>query len=144
MTLATEPDGDRNTGLKERIAPRVADLSPALRAAADYILKNPDTVAMHSLRKVAELTDLNPPTFTRLARSLGFANYEALRELCRQELQQSHSVFADKAASLQQRPGKGKGTFLPAHAAASIAADKVRVPITSAAIVIRGKRWRNR
>ncbi len=121
MTVATGPDVDRNAGLRKRIAPHVADLSPALRVAADYILKNPDVVAMHSLRKVAELTDLNPPTFTRLAQSLGFANYEALRELCRQELQQNNSVFAAKAASLQRRSGKGKGTFLPTHATASIA-----------------------
>lgn len=121
MTLATEPDAGPTARLRERIAPRVADLSPALRVAADYVLKNPDIVAMHSLRKVAELTDLNPPTFTRLAQSLGFANYEALRELCRLELQQNNSMFAEKAASLQRRQGKGRGSFLPAHATASIA-----------------------
>lgn len=137
MPVATEPDADPKAELRDRIALHVAELSPVLRVAADYILKNPDIVAMHSLRKVAELTDLNPPTFTRLAQSLGFANYEAMRELCRQELQQSHSVFAAKAASLQQRQGKGKGTFLPAHAAASIANIESLVETTDLAALAR-------
>ena len=38
------------TKLRQTILPRVQGLSPTLRVAADYILKNPDTVAMHSLR----------------------------------------------------------------------------------------------
>lgn len=111
----------REAGLREMVVPRVQDLSPALRLAADYVLKNPDFVAMHSLRKVAEVTELNPPTFSRLAQSLGFENYEELRELCRQEVQQGSVSFADKAASLQQRQSSGKGSILPTHAAASIA-----------------------
>ncbi|MGI9475318.1 MAG: MurR/RpiR family transcriptional regulator [Hyphomicrobiaceae bacterium] len=113
-------DAGLDAGLRGMVLPRVQELSPTLRLAADYVLKNPDVVAMHSLRKVAEITDLNPPTFTRLARSLGLQNYEALRELCRQEIQQNSGSFADKAASLQRRQSSAKGAFLPAHAAASI------------------------
>lgn len=109
-----------NVGLKERVAPRIRDLSPTLRLAADYVLKHPELVAMHSLRRVAEESDLNPPTFTRLAQSLGFQNYEELRQLCRYEIQQNSSSFADKAASLQRSQGDAAGALLPSHALASI------------------------
>lgn len=116
MTVDANTDRD----LRQLVAARAASLSPTLRQAADYVLKNPDMIAMHSLRKVAEETAINPPTFTRLAKSLGFENYEALRELCRRGLQQTSGSFADKAALLQRRQGKGRGSFLPTHAAASM------------------------
>ena len=106
--------------LKEAVAPRIRDLSPTLRLAADYVLKNPEVIAMHTLRRVADISELNPPTFTRLAKSLGFNNYEELRELCRREIQQSSRSFADKAASLQRHQRDVADALLPSHAAASV------------------------
>ena len=107
------------TALREAILPHVQDLSPALQLAADYVLKNPNIAAMRSLRQMAEISRINPPTFTRLAQSLGFDSYEELRELCRQAIQGT-STFSDKALALQKRTSSGPGTFISSHAAASI------------------------
>ncbi len=106
--------------LRDIILPKLQNLSPALRDAADYVLKNPNAVAMRSLRQVAELSGLKPPTYTRLAQSLGFRAYEELRELCRQDMVQSSTSISDKALALQQLKGGGPGSFLSRHAAASI------------------------
>ena len=106
--------------LRAVIQPRVPDLSPALRRAADFVLRNPETIAMRSLRQVAEDSDVRAPTYSRLARSLGFETFEELRELCRQEVQQQSISFAAKASALQARENSGAGKFLPSHAAASI------------------------
>lgn len=107
--------------LKDVIVPRVQDLSPALQVAADYVLKNPNVVAMRTLRHAAELSHVNPPTFTRLAQALGLKNYEELRELCRQELEHGPTTFAEKTAALQKREGNGEGSFFSSHATASAA-----------------------
>ena len=105
--------------LRQTVVPHVETLTPALRQAADYILKNPNIVAMHSLRQVAEMSGVNPPTFTRLAQSLGFEAYEQLRELCRQEVEQTVTSFSAKASALQDQTGSDPGDLLSRHAAAS-------------------------
>ena len=46
-------------------------------------------VAMRSLRQIATASELSPPTFSRLARAVGCADYEALREICRHETTRS-------------------------------------------------------
>lgn len=59
-------------------------------------------VAMRSLRQIASAAKLSPPTFSRLARTVGCADYEALREMCRHETTRRSQTFADKAKLLQR------------------------------------------
>ncbi len=59
-------------------------------------------VAMRSLRHIAAAAKLSPPTFSRLARTVGCADYEALREICRHETTRRSQTFADKAKLLQR------------------------------------------
>lgn len=65
---------------------RVDGLSPQLRRAARFVVDNPGEIATRSLRHVAQAADLPPPTFTRLARAIGYESYGELRELCRAAL----------------------------------------------------------
>jgi DNA-binding MurR/RpiR family transcriptional regulator len=57
---------------------------------------------MRSLRQIAGSVALPPPTFTRLARSVGCESYEELREICRGEISRRTRSFAEKAQSLQR------------------------------------------
>lgn len=107
--------------LHDAIMPKVADLSPALRNAADYVIRHPDSVAMLSLRRIARESKLPPTTFSRLAKSLDFDSYEALRDLCRDDIRQRAQSFADKAETLQTHAINGTGSLLKRHAAVSIA-----------------------
>ena len=68
----------------EAFAPdRVDGLSPQLRRAARFVVDNPGVIATRSLRHVAQEADLPPPTFTRLARAVGYESYSELRDFCR-------------------------------------------------------------
>lgn len=100
------------------------DLSPQLKVAAQYVLDNPQNVAMRSLRHIANESDLAPPTFSRLARAIGYEDYEAMRDSCRTEVEETHLSLADRAALLQKtdnmNPKEGHGSFAAIHAQSSV------------------------
>ncbi len=62
---------------------RLVRLSPKLQRAARFVLSQPETVAVKSMRKIAEDSDVHPTTMLRFARTLGFSRYEEFRELFR-------------------------------------------------------------
>ncbi len=77
------------------------ELSPQLRQAAEYVAANPIEVSYRSMRAIADKTGLAPPTFSRLARSLGFESYEALREACRVAAKDAYSGYHERAEALR-------------------------------------------
>jgi DNA-binding MurR/RpiR family transcriptional regulator len=109
---AAEGIGEGRPGvfsLQDRIAAHFDGLSPQLKVAARYIAEHPQEVAMRSLRQIAGRLALSPPTFTRLARSVGCETYEELREICRLEITRRTRTFAEKALSLQHHGRRGGG-----------------------------------
>lgn len=98
-------------------AETLGELSPQLRRAARFVLDNPDEVATRSLRQVARAANLPPPTFSRLARAIGFDSYDALRETCRGNIGR-RGRLADKALALVE--SRTEAPFLATHAAATI------------------------
>ncbi len=106
------------------LARHLDDLSPKLRAAADFVLEHPEEVATQSMRHVARLSRLQPPTFSRMARAVGCKNFEELREHCRADLKRSTLSFAEKALVLQQpelsNSEAGPGTFIVRQAEAAV------------------------
>lgn len=100
---------------------QLTDLSPQLRRAALYVIKHPDDVATRSLRHVAQAANLPPPTFSRLARAVGYDSYDALRETCRSGITQRKSQFADKALDLiSGKAASDNDPFLVSYAAAAM------------------------
>jgi DNA-binding MurR/RpiR family transcriptional regulator len=95
--------------LQDRIAAHFDGLSPQLKVAARYVAEHPQEVAMRSLRQIANSLALSPPTFTRLARSVGCETYEELREICRSEITRRTRTFAEKAESLQHHGRRDGG-----------------------------------
>lgn len=88
---------DERVSINDLIAHRYEALSPQLRVAADYVVGHFHDVASRSLRAVAAGSNLNPPTYSRLARALGLNSYEEMRELCRSEIKRQSFSFAEKA-----------------------------------------------
>lgn len=88
--------------IRTAISANYAELSETLRVAADYIAENKIEIATRSLRSVASASGVSPASYTRLARAIGYADYEALREQARLELsQRGQDSFQDKARRLQ-------------------------------------------
>lgn len=106
--------------MSEALAPhRIERLSPQLRRAAKFVADNPGEVATRSLRHIAQEAEIPAPTFSRLARAIGFDNYDALKDRCRNDVLSRHGDFPDVDLALK---GAEVETFtLPEHVQASIA-----------------------
>ena len=87
---------------------RAHSLSPQLRQAADYVAANPIEVSFRSMRYIAGKTGLTPPTFSRLARSLGFESYEQLKEACRVAAKDTYSGYRERAEALRVGHDEGR------------------------------------
>lgn len=65
--------------VERRIDEQFDALSPELQRAARWLRQNGPAVAVHSMRQSAHLAGVAPVTMTRLARRLGFADFDSLR-----------------------------------------------------------------
>ena len=77
-------------------------LSPQLQQCARYIIDHPHEVGLQSMRSLAVNADVNPNSFVRLAKQLGFDGYESMRERFRDFVRGGSGSFADRATWLQQ------------------------------------------
>jgi len=66
--------------IDERIARHHADLSPQERRAADTLLEHLDDLATYRAAELAALAGVSKATMSRLFRSLGFADFDEVRE----------------------------------------------------------------
>lgn len=82
------------------IRDRFDTMSPQLQLAARHLLDHPEDVAVSSMRSVASQARVNPPTLVRLAQSLGFGGWQALRQLCIAHFRTHPKPYAAKAKSL--------------------------------------------
>ena len=91
------------------------DLPKKLGRAARYALDNPDRIAFDSMRTVATTCQVASPTMLRLARALGFENYEDFRREFQQNFVQKG--FGSRADALRS----GAATDRKDHISTSIA-----------------------
>ncbi len=119
---ATKNEMQSALTIKDQVSARMDKLSPKLRQAAHYVADHPEEVATRSLRYLAGITEMSPPTFSRLATTLGYKNYEALREDCREQISRQRLIFGEKARVLQESDGTepAQGLFALRQAAAAI------------------------
>jgi DNA-binding MurR/RpiR family transcriptional regulator len=79
------------------------EMSPQVRRATEFVLRNPALIAMHSMRRVAEEANVTPPTMLRMVKTLGFDGYETFRDVYRQGYHLVVSDFGGRARKLQLR-----------------------------------------
>ena len=107
--------------IEDRIAQAYPALSGQLQAAADFVAGNRVDVATRSLRTLASSSGVSPATFSRLARALGYDDYETLREASRQDVSARQMSFAERAGRLQAEARcAGSADFLTRQAGACI------------------------
>ncbi len=107
--------------MEERISQNYQTLSDKLRVAADFVVDNPIDLATRSLRSLAVSSGVSPATFSRLARALGYEDYESLREAGRASVGRKLVPFSQRAhALLSEKEEKDGKTFLRRQAAACI------------------------
>ncbi len=69
--------------MRDRLQAAYSSLSPQLRNAARFALKEPAYVALYPLRRVSGRAGVSPATMVRLAAQLGFATYNDFRDAFR-------------------------------------------------------------
>lgn len=83
-------------------------LTPELAKAATYVLENPNSIGVTSIREVAKAADVHPNTLVRMARAVGFEGYEDFRRPFREEIKRGRESFPDRARWLQSLAKGGK------------------------------------
>ena len=85
--------------LAEAIIKAFDGMSAQLQAAARYVLDHPSDVALLSMREQARQAGVQPATMTRLAKHLGLAGYDNVRDLYAEALRGGDAGFAGKAGA---------------------------------------------
>ena len=83
-------------------------MSEQLQAAARYVLNQPRDVALLSMREQARQAGVQPATMTRLAKHLGLAGYEDIRQLYADAMRNDVTGFAGRVGA-QAKSQKLKG-----------------------------------
>lgn len=86
-----------------------SDLTPELQKAARFMLEHPEEVGLNSMRSVAKAAGVKPATVSRLSKTLGFEEYDVLREPFRQRLRKNEPEFASRMRDVQRRGSGDKG-----------------------------------
>jgi DNA-binding MurR/RpiR family transcriptional regulator len=84
----------------EALLQRLPQLSPKLARAAKLIIDRPHMVATHSMRELAREAEVAAPTLLRLARLMGYDNYQDFRTVFRSAIENYN--FEQRASHLQQ------------------------------------------
>ena len=94
----------------ERLLTEFDDLSGQLQLCARYLIDHPHEVGLQSMRTLAQAADVQPNSFVRLARHLGFDGYQALRERFRDFVRGGVGSSPDRVRWLQEMDRKGGST----------------------------------
>jgi DNA-binding MurR/RpiR family transcriptional regulator len=78
-----------------------------LQLCARYIIDHPNEVGLQSMRTLAASAEVQPNSFVRLARHLGFEGYDAMRERFRDFVRGGIGSTPDRVRWLQQMDRKG-------------------------------------
>lgn len=91
-----------------RLSEEFETLTPEAQKAARYVLENPQSVGVSTVREIAEFANVKPNTVVRMARQVGFDGYEDFRAAFREAIRSGPAGFPDRARWLQDVSRKGE------------------------------------
>ena len=94
----------------ERLIAEFENLPGQLQLAARHIIDHPHEVGIQSMRTLASEAEVHPNSFVRLARHLGFAGYDDLRERFRDFVRGGIGSSPDRVRWLQEMAKEGGST----------------------------------
>ncbi len=89
-------------------------LSPRLQQVAQFVLENPNEMALQTLAVIAERSNVQPSTIVRFAKSFGFEGASQMQELFRDEMiaQAPSPSYAARIREFNKRAG-ASGALAP-------------------------------
>lgn len=82
---------------------RYPEMSPQFQIAARHLIDHPEQAPVESMRRIAAHAGVQPATMVRLAQSLGYDGWDALRQVLVRSLHQTPRRYTDQARDLLQR-----------------------------------------
>ena len=131
--------------VRTTIKSRFPAMSRQLQIGARFLLERPEDVATASMRAIAGRAGVTPVTLVRLARALGFADWQALRRPFVERLKPAPAPYSARAEDLVKRrsPAALAHEYFAAHAANLAATEAMNAPreiAEAAALLARARR----
>lgn len=92
---------------------RFPDMSPQFQIGARHLIDHPEQVPVESMRRIAVSAGVQPATLVRLAQSLGYEGWEAMRQVFVRSLHQMPRRYTEQARTAMQR--RNAGSVLNRH-----------------------------
>jgi DNA-binding MurR/RpiR family transcriptional regulator len=100
-TKLDKPARDFDT-LREQIASSYDGLSNRLKLIADYALREPSALALHTGAMLGEEIGVAPSAIIRFAQHFGYSGFSEMQSVFRAELQASSTPYQDRIKNLEQ------------------------------------------
>ena len=100
--------------LRADIVRRYEELSPRLQQVAQYVLDNPNEIALQTLAVIAERSKVQPSTIVRFAKTFGYDGASEMQDLFRDEMIASppSPSYAERIREFNRRAGSN-GALAP-------------------------------
>ena len=91
--------------LRARITEIGATLPKRLQQAAEYVLNNPEKIAVSTVAELSDQAGVAPSAFMRFCQTLGFSGFSSMQKLYRDAYAQSWPDYATRLERLRERGG---------------------------------------
>ena len=98
------------TDLSRQIQKVYSDLSPVLQKVADFILANPDEVALLTIQHIAQQAGVHPSAVIRFSKVLGFDGFKSMQTIFRNNLRANTPSYTERIHVLKTEIKAGKIT----------------------------------
>ncbi len=95
--------------LVERLTARRTSLSPRLQDVAQFVLNNPEDVAILTIVEIARAAKVPPSAITRFTQELGLERFSQLQAIFRSRLVGPRLAYVDRVRGIVGRAGESEG-----------------------------------
>lgn len=95
--------------LVERLKERRTSLSPRLQDVAQFVLNNPEDVAILTIVEIARAAKVPPSAITRFTQELGLERFSELQAIFRSRLVGPRLAYVDRLRGISERAAEGEG-----------------------------------
>lgn len=97
---ANEPSPDFDS-LRDQILERRQGMPKKLAQVAEYVVNQPDEIALGTVASIAKQIGVQPSTLVRFSQALGFSGFSGLQQICRRKLQQRWPDYEERIRTLR-------------------------------------------
>jgi DNA-binding MurR/RpiR family transcriptional regulator len=126
--------------LRARIVKAADTLPKRLRQCAQYVLENPEKIAVSTVAELAEAAGVQPSAFIRFSQSIGFSGFSEMQKLYRGAIAQRWPDYPTRLDRLRERSGSPAhllGDFVEAgHKSLSLLSESLDIPSLDRAVTL--------